>query len=230
MLLTKPQPLKEIQRIKTTHKAFLRAFTLVELLVVISIIAALSVIVIPAVSSMSAADDVNQAAARIENVLSEAVSFAKANNTYVRLGFYESKPLASNPTAVDNEITLLLIYSASGRSDTDVENQAEWPMLTKAITFRGVSLDSSLGISTDSVLTTTSFASFSRSIAGQTLAFNKQIQFDPSGTARVESNTVSRAIKIGLASRQQTANSAVVRLSGVSGQVTLLRAEELAKL
>jgi len=64
-------------------------FTLVELLIVIGIIAVLLVLIAPAFTSLKSAGDVTSAAYTIKGALDTARTYAKANNTYTWVGFYE---------------------------------------------------------------------------------------------------------------------------------------------
>jgi len=66
-----------------------RAFTLVELLVVMGIISVLMVLVAPAFTNRKSADDMTNAANGIKGLLETARTYAKANNTYVFVGFAE---------------------------------------------------------------------------------------------------------------------------------------------
>src|SRR5881296_2261044 len=64
-------------------------FTLLELLIVISIIGILLVLIGPAFTSLKGGTDVTSAAYTIKGVLDTARTYAKANNTYTWVGFYE---------------------------------------------------------------------------------------------------------------------------------------------
>jgi prepilin-type N-terminal cleavage/methylation domain-containing protein len=75
-----------------------RAFTLLELLVVIGIIAILMVLIAPAFTSIKTGNDVTSAAYTIKGVLDQARTYAKANNTYTWVGFYEENTTATAPT------------------------------------------------------------------------------------------------------------------------------------
>ena len=75
-----------------------RAFTLIEMLVVMGIIAILMVLVAPAFTNLKSAGDVTGAAYTVKGVLDQARTYAMANNTYTWVGFYEENTTASAPT------------------------------------------------------------------------------------------------------------------------------------
>jgi type II secretory pathway pseudopilin PulG len=65
------------------------AFTLLELLIVIGIIALLMVLLAPAFTNIKSAGDVTSAVYGIKGLLENARTYAKANHTYVFVGFAE---------------------------------------------------------------------------------------------------------------------------------------------
>ena len=75
------------------------AFTLIELLVVIGIIAILMVLLVPAFKNIKTGTDATSAAYTIKGTLDAARTYAKANNTYTWVGFYEENTTASSPTS-----------------------------------------------------------------------------------------------------------------------------------
>src|SRR5436190_19187400 len=74
------------------------AFTLLELLIVIAIIALLMVLIAPAFTYIKGGTDVTSAAYTIKGVLDAARTYAKANNTYTWVGFYEED--VSQPSVI----------------------------------------------------------------------------------------------------------------------------------
>jgi prepilin-type N-terminal cleavage/methylation domain-containing protein len=74
------------------------AFTLLELLIVIGIIAVLLVLLAPAFTTIKSGGDVTSAAYTIKGVLDTARTYAKANNTYTWVGFYEED--VSQPSSI----------------------------------------------------------------------------------------------------------------------------------
>src|SRR5437667_824583 len=93
------------------------AFTLVELLIVIGIIAVLLVLIAPAFTSLKSAGDVTSAAYTVKGVLDTARTYAKANNTYTWVGFYEEN--VANPTSPNPDLpkTGRLVMSIAASKD-----------------------------------------------------------------------------------------------------------------
>ena len=77
------------------------AFTLLELLIVIGIIALLLVLIAPAFTTIKSGGDVTSAAYTIKGALDTARTYAKANNTYTWVGFYEEN--VSNPSSPNTD-------------------------------------------------------------------------------------------------------------------------------
>src|SRR6516162_11036159 len=78
------------------------AFTLLELLIVVGIIGLLLVLIAPAFTTIKSGTDVTSAAYTIKGVLDTARTYAKANNTYTWVGFYEENtenPVSPNATS-----------------------------------------------------------------------------------------------------------------------------------
>src|SRR6266705_3591920 len=76
----------------------IRGFTLLELLIVVGIIGLLLVLLAPAFTTIKGGTDVTSAAYTIKGVLDTARTYAKANNTYTWVGFYEEDTTATTPT------------------------------------------------------------------------------------------------------------------------------------
>jgi prepilin-type N-terminal cleavage/methylation domain-containing protein len=93
------------------------AFTLLELLIVIGIIAVLLVLIAPAFTSLKSAGDVTSAAYTIKGVLDTARTYAKANNTYTWVGFYEedvSQASTNPPTPGTGRLVMSIVASRDG--------------------------------------------------------------------------------------------------------------------
>src|SRR6266478_1115402 len=92
-------------------------FTLIELLIVIVIIAILLVLMAPAFTYIKGGTDVTSAAYTIKGVLDTARTYAKANNTYAWVGFYEedvSLSSTSPATAGTGRIVMSTVASKGG--------------------------------------------------------------------------------------------------------------------
>jgi Tfp pilus assembly protein FimT len=79
-------PLERFNRSTLQRRA---SFTLLELLIVVGIIALLLVLMAPAFTSMKSGSDFTNAVYGIQGVLENARTYAKANRTYVFVGFAE---------------------------------------------------------------------------------------------------------------------------------------------
>jgi type II secretory pathway pseudopilin PulG len=93
------------------------AFSLVELLVVISIMIVVAALIAPAFTSLKGAGDVTSAAYTIEGVLDQARTYAMANNTYTWVGFYEedaSQSSTNPPTAGVGRLVMSIVASKDG--------------------------------------------------------------------------------------------------------------------
>jgi len=91
------------------------AFTLLEMLVVMGIIALLMVLVAPAFTSLKSAGDVAGAAYTVKGVLDTARTYAQANNTYTWVGFFEENVSLTTPgTAGVGRLVMSIVASKDG--------------------------------------------------------------------------------------------------------------------
>src|SRR5436309_10162676 len=203
------------------------AFTLIELLVVMAIIAILLLLVAPAFTNLKSAGDVTSAAYTIKGVLDTARTYAKANNTYTWVGFYEEN--VANPSSPNPDLpkTGRLVMSIAASKDgtnvasgggtiqpttliqvgklTKIDNvhlATNLPVGSGAGTAFGtrpaVSSTYCLG---DTANSTTPFQyPVGNPAPAAQYTFVKAVQFSPGGEARVNNNTNSlqTAAEIGL--------------------------------
>ncbi len=80
-----------------------RAFSLVELLVVMAIIAILVGLSVASIKGLQDSGNITQAANNITGVLENARAYAMANNTYVWVGFYEEATTSAGASALHNQ-------------------------------------------------------------------------------------------------------------------------------
>ncbi len=86
-------------------------FTLVELLVVIAVIIALLALIVPAFVQVNAGRAMAAAAYNISGALENARAYAKANNTYAWVGFYEEQATGSSGTAGVGRVIVFAVAS-----------------------------------------------------------------------------------------------------------------------
>lgn len=102
-----------------------QAFTLVEILVVISIIAVMMSLLGPALLSMKGTGDIAKAAYTVAGTLESARSYAMANNTYVWVGFYEEDASKASPAPAGlGRIVLSTVASKDGMMIYDPDKPA----------------------------------------------------------------------------------------------------------
>jgi type II secretory pathway pseudopilin PulG len=103
---------------------------LLELLIVIGIIALLLVLMAPALTSLKSAGDVATAAYTIKGALDTARTYAKANNTYTWVGFFE-EDLSNPPNAGTGRLVMSIVASKDGTIVYDPTNLAQQDLTTK---------------------------------------------------------------------------------------------------
>lgn len=197
------------------------AFSLIELLIVIAIIAVLSALALPAFNSIRNAGGLTKTANDIAGILEQARAYAMAQNTYVWVGFQTSQ---ANGTDV---LTVGVIASKTGTTNP-AANVVQLGKNTRFENIQLVALSNSsaplatsvnqLVGATDSALAFTNGASFT----------NQVIRWDSRGSARISALQLSRLIEIGLQGSaggiiRNASNNAAVQIGGLSGAVIVYR-------
>ena len=103
------------------------AFTLLELLIVVGIIGLLLVLIAPAFTTITSGTDVTSAAYTIKGVLEAARTYAKTNNTYTWVGFYEedvSQSSTNPPTPGVGRVVMSIVASTNGTNVYGLGNGA----------------------------------------------------------------------------------------------------------
>jgi Tfp pilus assembly protein FimT len=114
-LCLEPATRGELRKLSRAERV--SAFTLVELLIVIGIMGVLLVLIAPAFTSIKGGTDVTSAAYTIKGALDTARTYAKANNTYTWVGFYEedvSQSSTSPATGGTGRIVMSTVASKDG--------------------------------------------------------------------------------------------------------------------
>src|SRR5438552_17580258 len=127
--------LRNAHRPRASHLRYFNAtvqhragFTLLELLIVIAIIALLMVLIAPAFTTIKGGTDVTSAAYTIKGVLDTARTYAKANNTYVFVGFAEVdssvdpsiSPQVTTGSSPYGRVAVVIVASKDGTRGYDV--------------------------------------------------------------------------------------------------------------
>jgi prepilin-type N-terminal cleavage/methylation domain-containing protein len=101
-----------------TDRSVRAGFTLLELLIVVGIIALLLVLIAPAFTNIKSAGDVTNALYGIQGLLENARTYAKANHTYVFVGFAEVdasvNSSASPQVAGSGRVAVAVVASKDG--------------------------------------------------------------------------------------------------------------------
>jgi Tfp pilus assembly protein FimT len=228
------------------------AFTLLELLIVLGIVAMLMLLIAPAFTTIKGGTDVTSAAYTIKGVLDTARTYAKANNTYTWVGFYEedvSGPSTNPASAGTGRIVMSVVASKDGTYGatsgliqvdklTKVDNvhlttftdgSGQWPGTTfdtrPPVTYSGTQY--SLASMPDSA------TPFTYPLAGTTqYTFRKAVQFSSSGEARINNNvnSLQTAAEIGVEPTHGNvvpgslpADLVAIQFTGVGGNVNIYR-------
>lgn len=201
----------------TTHS---RAFSLIELLVVLAIVGVLGTFSVQALRSLQASQSITRTADTLIGSLEFARSQAVTHNTYVRL------LLSVDPSPENPKIFLASLASTDGSSlaPTDWENPEKSNLLGKPAWLKGVSIDSKIGAPGDADITEGSIQQTKRQIGGSFYTFQYTIEFNPAGEARITDNS-DRFIKIGLRPSLSNGqnNNLIIRLQGLTGKTEVLR-------
>jgi prepilin-type N-terminal cleavage/methylation domain-containing protein len=197
-------------------------FTLVELLIVVGIMGVLLVLLAPAFTTIKGGGDVTSAAYTIKGVLDTARTYAKANNTYTWVGFYEEDVSTNTPgTGGIGRIVMEIVASRDGTNvatsgpiaptgliqvdkltkidkvhlTTFTDGSGQYPATTFD-TRPSVTFNGTRYSITDAADSSTPFTY----PAGSPYTFLKAVQFSPGGEARINNsnNSLQAAAEIGL--------------------------------
>ena len=97
-----------------------RASPFMELLIVVGIIATLLVLMAPAFTYIKGGTDVTSAAYTIKGVLDTARTYAKANNTYTWVGFYEERTSQPHHESGQPEVGRVIMSIVASKDGTDL--------------------------------------------------------------------------------------------------------------
>lgn len=214
-----------------------KAFSLVELLTVVAIITVLAAASGPALQALKSSGGVNHAITETSRTLEYARIYAMSNHTYVRVGIGQT---GASGAYLTPSLVMIAIYSVDGTLDADTTSNmtdlAKWRPLVKPVIMDNLSVSSSLTI--DMSLDLSEYTSPDKTDVPHPVTFKAGdrgsvsitsfIQFSPNGEARVARGEPSRFIDLAVdkPGAQSGNNPFVIRLSGLNGNINILRKGE----
>jgi prepilin-type N-terminal cleavage/methylation domain-containing protein len=229
------------------------AFTLLELLIVIGIIAVLLVLIAPAFTTIKSAGDVTSAAYTIKGMLDTARTYAKANNTYTWVGFAGSVGPNTPPPPITGQVEVAIVASKDGTNLWSANGNGPLPpdkftQVGKMITLNnihigdtgapqpnGTEFESRESVDIFHRISSSDDTPYPFTVQGTT--FNKWIQFSPRGEALVHGDNYSivKAAEVGVLPTHGTAlavtqsgnlwlgNVVAIQIGGFTGDVRIYR-------
>ena len=128
----------------TAEASHRRAETLArqaDLLIVVGIIGLLLLLIAPAFTTIKGGNDVTSAAYTVKGVLDTARTYAKANNTYTWVGFYEedaSQSSTNPPTPGVGRVVMSIVSSRNGTNVYGLGNGAIDPTKLAQLLAEGI--------------------------------------------------------------------------------------------
>jgi prepilin-type N-terminal cleavage/methylation domain-containing protein len=220
------------------------AFTLVEILTVLSIMAIITAIAVPAMMGSTASGRMNQNLLELTGVLEQSREYALSQNTYVWVAFA--------PGTDGSGVNTLSVALLASKDGTDPASPASWAntsygsvpniqigLISKIITLRQFTLVPAATFSTTQIpslppapgpinglASSSGFFSLQMPGTATSLTFNKALQFCPTGEARNGTSPVD-LLELDLEPQKGNAydqkNVAVIRVNGLTGESIVYR-------
>ncbi len=215
-----------------------QGFTLIELLVVISIMAALAILSVPALSSSG---KLNDTVVELSGLIDQARQYAVSQNTYVWVVFYPD----STPANGDS-LTIAILASKDGTDPSPWGNYGAVPndsidLISRIKTFGQIKLSDAGTFNSQNISSLPAMPAIdaANSRANNTAqfqirstgtstptTFSRVIQFAPSGQVRNSINPIN-LVEFGVQPNKKSVsdshNIAVIRISGITGQTLVYR-------
>lgn len=212
-----------------------QAFSLVELLTVIAVIAVMTAASGPALQALKSSGGVNKAITETSRTFEYARIYAMSNHTYVRVGIGQTAASGVNLTP---STVLIAIYSVDGTLDADtassMTDSTKWRPLVKPVIMDNLTVSNSLAVT--KTLDSSEYVSPDKTDVPHPVTFKAGdrgtvscesfIQFNPNGEARVVRGEPARFIDLAVDKASGSANPFVIRMSGLNGSINILRKGE----
>ena len=187
---------------------------MVELLVVITLVAILSVLAVPAFVSIAQGSGMKRAVVGLSDSLEQARTEAMATSTWVLVG------ISPDSSASPPNVTVMAVASRDGTTNTAASNLLP---LSKPVRLDSVKVLETATTPDATILKNSQFE-FTTTVAGKPRKFSDTvIAFSPQGEALLKTSELSPWIEIPLqelrGSTPIASKTASIRVSGVSGQV-----------
>jgi prepilin-type N-terminal cleavage/methylation domain-containing protein len=231
----------------------INAFTLLELLIVVGIMAILMALIAPAFTTLKSAGDVTSAAYTIKGVLEQARTYAMTNNTYTWVGFAGS---VGTGATVTGQVSIAVIASNDGTQlgsssptaspfviGTGTGTAVQVGKLIQvqnthignivAPTNDGTEFESRPAVPGSSRISSAGNSPHSFTVGvgtPQQTTFNRWIQFSPRGEALLNggSTNIARYAEVGVLPAHgtvlaNTPNIAAIEIGGLEGSIKIYR-------
>ncbi len=199
-------------------------FSLIEILVAVSIGAVLTTFSLVAFNQIGKGGSLTRTGSEISDLLEQARAYAMARNTYVWVGFTQSGP---------DSLVAGVVSSRNGDAHPTAEDLVPLDHIRRFERVRVVSLDASAerpAAEDEAQVANLSSPILEFSIAGaKPVTFDTQvIQFDSRGECRIAQDQPYRITEIGLqevvdGQIRNRDNSVAIQIGGLSGAVSLYR-------
>jgi prepilin-type N-terminal cleavage/methylation domain-containing protein len=207
-----------------------KAFSLVELLVVVALLGVLSLLATMAFNSITRGQGVTKAGYDIAEVMNVARSHAMANNTYTWVGFLPQS---------NEGLRMTVVASKNGNgtpTNTDLSStNSELTQIWKTALLQNIALitapnspSNRPAVSANAQLAanTTAILPFSTGTGAGKLNYNRYVvQFNSRGEARIASGALKNRMEVGVGPFNATNidNYAAIQISALTGSVTVYR-------
>jgi prepilin-type N-terminal cleavage/methylation domain-containing protein len=216
-----PQSTNESRSVALKSRAFLEAgFSMIELLVVISIIGLLSYLVVPGLVALNQAGNIRAGTVQINDLLEQAYSSALSKNTYVWVGF-------SQLNGNGGGVAMASVFSAHANPN-DFPNSVSpltrpvfLPKLSLATITTQIASPNNRATTSVGEITGANWGTFSTSIAGVPQTLSYVMEITPSGQVSLSSTNKYAWMEIGIAPLNGTGkNVSLIQMNAFTGRVS----------